>query len=90
MAPKVKESIGEIVASAIIRFNRVIDHRMNSTAFAEREEEFIEVGKLAGAVIADKIDLTPERLLMLKVGALYATTFSEARTQNNNHANIGF
>lgn len=56
---------------------------MGSTAFSDKEEEFREVGKLAGEVIAHRIDLTPERLLMIKVVALYATTFAEARSTNS-------
>jgi len=75
------DTIGEILSQFVIRINRVIDHRMGTTAFQDREPEFIEASELAGDIIADKIELTPERLLMFKVGALYATTLSEARRQ---------
>ena len=76
-----EETVGAIIAEAVIRLNRVIDHNMGSTAFQEREKEFIEASMLGGKILAQKIDLTPERLLMFKVGALYITTFNEARNQ---------
>ena len=73
------DAIGDILAQAVLRINSTLDERLNSDAFAKRADEFEEVAHIAGDIIADKIELTPERLLLIRVSALYISTISEAR-----------
>jgi len=73
--------VGDLLAKFVLGMNDRIDTTMGSTAFGDRSEDFEEVSLIAGEVIADRIELTPERLLMIRVAALYASTYAEARGQ---------
>jgi hypothetical protein len=74
-------TVGDLLADFILGLNSRIDESMNSTAFLDKEQEFRELSEIGGEIIADKIELTPERLLVIRFAALYSTCYVGARSQ---------
>jgi len=86
MTAKVKKSdlggtVGDLLADFVLGLNNRIDASMNSTAFMDKEQEFRELSEIGGEIIADRIELTPERLLVIRFAALYSTCYVGARSQ---------
>lgn len=71
--------IGDLLAKFVIGINDSIDTRMGVETFKDKESEFTELSHIAGDIIEDKVVMTNERLLMIKVAALYASTFVQAK-----------
>jgi len=77
------EEVGDLLAQFVVKVNRRIDKSMGTDSFTKAEEDFIDLAERAGEVIADRVELTPERLLMIRAASLYASTYIEARAQRN-------
>ena len=75
------DEVGDLLAQFVLKVNERIDKSMGTDTFKQAEEDFEDLALKAGAVIADRVELTPERLLMIRASSLYASTYMDARAQ---------
>jgi len=75
------EEVGDLLASFVLKVNERIDSSMGTDTFTKAEDDFRDLAEKAGEVIAERVELTPERLLMIRAASLYASTYVDARAQ---------